>query len=123
MLYGNSIEIDEETKIVTLTYPNGRRRVNLKDRLSMFYKVLSDFHANPSHTAAVYERSAELHRCEMVDVEAEEKSERLKVLEHHHDTTVGLWATDRPELFRDHPHYGLLFEIQSLPNSQDQPPR
>lgn len=32
---------------------------------------------------------------------AEEANERLKKLEHHETTTVGLWATDRPDLVED----------------------
>lgn len=36
-------------------------------------------------------------------------SERVKKLEHHRDTTVGLWATDKPELIDD--PKGLLFVI------------
>ena len=35
--------------------------------------------------------------------------EYSKHLEHHKDTTVGLWATDRPELINDPKK--LLFEI------------
>lgn len=35
--------------------------------------------------------------------------EYSKHLEHHKDTTVGLWATDRPELIDDPKK--LLFEI------------
>jgi hypothetical protein len=50
----------------------------------------------------------------------EAAAQRLAQLEHHEATTVGLWATDRPELFKDHPHYGLLFEITSLPNAKVQ---
>jgi hypothetical protein len=38
-----------------------------------------------------------------------ESSERAKKLEHHHATTVGLWATDRPDLIDDPKK--LLFEI------------
>jgi hypothetical protein len=51
-----------------------------------------------------------------IEIDEEEKSERLKALERHHDTTVGLWATDRPELFKDHPHHRLLFEIRTPAN-------
>ena len=34
---------------------------------------------------------------------------RIKSLEHHKDTTVGLWATDRPDLVDD--PKGILFRI------------
>jgi hypothetical protein len=37
-------------------------------------------------------------------------SERVKNLEHHKATTVGLWATDRPDLINDPKK--LLFEIK-----------
>ena len=37
-------------------------------------------------------------------------SERVKNLEHHKTTTVGLWATDRPDLIDDPKK--LLFEIK-----------
>ena len=37
-------------------------------------------------------------------------SERVKKLEHHKVTTVGLWATDRPDLIDDPKE--LLFEIK-----------
>ena len=37
-------------------------------------------------------------------------SERVKNLEHHKVTTVGLWATDRPDLIEDPKK--LLFEIK-----------
>ena len=37
-------------------------------------------------------------------------SERVKNLEHHKATTVGLWATDRPDLIDDPKK--LLFEIK-----------
>ena len=37
-------------------------------------------------------------------------SERVKILEHHKATTVGLWATDRPDLIDDPKE--LLFEIK-----------
>lgn len=37
-------------------------------------------------------------------------SERVKNLEHHKVTTVGLWATDRPDLIDDPKK--LLFEIK-----------
>ena len=36
-------------------------------------------------------------------------SERVRSLEHHQATTVGLWATDRPDLIDDPKK--LLFEI------------
>ena len=36
--------------------------------------------------------------------------ERVKNLEHHKTTTVGLWATDRPDLIDDPKK--LLFEIK-----------
>lgn len=39
-------------------------------------------------------------------------SERVKELEHHRDTTVGLWATDRPDLIDDPKK--LLFEIKKF---------
>jgi endonuclease YncB( thermonuclease family) len=39
-----------------------------------------------------------------------EASERVKNLEHHKATTVGLWATDRPDLIHDPKE--LLFEIK-----------
>ena len=37
-------------------------------------------------------------------------SERIKNLEHHKATTVGLWATDRPDLIDDPKK--ILFEIK-----------
>lgn len=36
--------------------------------------------------------------------------ELIKELEHHKHTTVGLWATDRPELIKN--YKSLLFEIK-----------
>jgi len=33
----------------------------------------------------------------------------IKKLEHHKDTTVGLWATDRPDLIKD--EKGIMFQI------------
>ncbi len=39
-----------------------------------------------------------------------DSNEQLKKLEHHHATTVGLWATDRPDLINDPEN--LLFEIK-----------
>ncbi len=41
---------------------------------------------------------------------APDASERVKNLEHHKETTVGLWATDRPDLIDDPEK--LLFEIK-----------
>lgn len=40
-----------------------------------------------------------------------EASERVKYLEHHYATTIGLYATDRPDLIND-PN-NLLFEIKA----------
>ena len=37
-------------------------------------------------------------------------SQYIKKLEHHRDTTVGLWATDRPDLVTDTKK--MLFEIK-----------
>ena len=36
--------------------------------------------------------------------------EYIKSLEHHRDTTVGLWATDRPDLIEDPKN--IMFEIK-----------
>ncbi|MCK5016724.1 MAG: hypothetical protein KAS32_06570 [Candidatus Peribacteraceae bacterium] len=33
-------------------------------------------------------------------------------LEHHRDSTIGLFATDMPKLFSDHPKFDLMFEIK-----------
>lgn len=41
---------------------------------------------------------------------AEKAEAYIKELEHHRDTTVGLWATDRPDLIKDDKN--LLFEIK-----------
>jgi hypothetical protein len=40
---------------------------------------------------------------------AKEAEEYIKKLEHHRDTTVGLWATDRPDLVKDTKK--IMFEI------------
>jgi len=39
-----------------------------------------------------------------------EAEEHIKKLEHHKDTTVGLWATDNPKLINDPKN--MLFEIK-----------
>jgi hypothetical protein len=38
-----------------------------------------------------------------------DSSERISKLEHHEATTVGLWATDRPDLVED--PKGIMFQI------------
>ena len=35
--------------------------------------------------------------------------QKNKELQHFHDTTIGLWATDRPDLIKD--PQGLMFQI------------
>jgi len=39
-------------------------------------------------------------------------SNRFKDLEHHEATTVGLWATDRPDLVKD--THNVLFQIKGV---------
>lgn len=41
---------------------------------------------------------------------AKKAEAHIKKLEHHRDTTVGLWATDRPDLITDPKN--ILFEIK-----------
>ncbi len=43
---------------------------------------------------------------------AEIMDQYAKELQHHHDTTVGLWATDRPDLISDPKK--LMFEIKGI---------
>ena len=53
-----------------------------------------------------YDLSAYVHALE---IWAEEAEKTIKKLEHYRDTTVGLYATDRPDLVKD--EKGLLFEL------------
>jgi len=46
-----------------------------------------------------------------VKIKDSDISEQLKHLRHHKDTTVGLWATDRPDLIPEELKY-LFFEIK-----------
>lgn len=41
-----------------------------------------------------------------------DSSERISKLEHHEATTVGLWATDRPDLVED--PKGIMFQITGI---------
>ena len=47
-----------------------------------------------------------------LEVWAKEAEEYIKKLEHYRDTTVGLWATDRPKLVSDPKK--LMFQIRSI---------
>jgi hypothetical protein len=48
---------------------------------------------------------------EVISLLDEYYNERAKDLIHHYDTTIGLWATDKPEEFED--KKDLLFELKS----------
>ena len=117
MINGRSITIDDSTKTVDLQYPNATMRYDLSQHLAVYHHLVSEVYKNPDMSAALCVRLCELQDMPRTHLEAVAAAKRLEQLEHHEATTVGLWATDRPELFKDHPHHGLLFEIQSLPNA------
>lgn len=117
MINGRSITIDDSAKTVELKYPNATIRYDLSQHLAVYYNLVSEVYKNPEMSAALCVSLCELQYIPRTNLETVVAAKRLEQLEHHVATTVGLWATDRPELFADHPHYGLLFEIKSLPNS------
>lgn len=116
MINGRSIQINDSTKTVDLQYPNATLRYDLSEHLSKYYLVVSEVYKNPDMSAAHCVRLCELHGIPNINLDVVAAAKRLEQLEHHEATTVGLWATDQPELFKDHRHYGLLFEIRSVPS-------
>jgi len=115
MIKGRSITINDSTKTVELQYPNATMQYDLSNHLAIYYHLVSEVYKNPDMSAALCVMVCELQDIPRTNLEAVAATKRLKQLEHHESTTIGLWATDRLELFKDHPHYGLLFEITSLP--------
>lgn len=112
MKYGRAIEINEDTKVIDLKYPNCTLRFDLSEHLVKYHEILAEFHKNDDLGAAYFYRMAALDGVPRINLEEQAAAKNLADLQHHKDTTVGLWATDRPELFKDHPHFGLLFEIK-----------
>ena len=58
----------------------------------------------------IFDNFGILTRQQVHDIINEYVQQASKKLEHHKNTTVGLWATDRPELVKD--PQGVLFRIE-----------
>lgn len=115
IIHGEHITIDPINRQVWLRYPNLTARYDMSQRtLAEWYDLMSRFHHgdNRSRNAKHFAEIPPLSFMEYVDEGKEAERVLLKSLMHHRDTTIGLWATDRPELFDAYPELkALLFEI------------
>jgi len=111
----DTVEIDEDTKKVIFHYPNMSAEYDLSNNLSGYYKLMSIIHrkeGGTSFSAATLVEQAGLKGMISINITERDKAEVLKHLKHYKDTTIGLWATDMPELFSDHPAFDKLFELK-----------
>lgn len=115
----DTVEVDEETKKVIFHYPNMSAEYDLSRHKSEYYKLMSLIHRTQSSgtgyiitSAKCLVEQAGLNGMVSINITERDRLEDLKKLNHHKGTTVGLWATDKPELFKDHPKYDLLFKIE-----------
>lgn len=114
-----TVEVFEDEKRVILHYPNASCEYNLSRYQAEYHKLMARIHRRENLSTGYITLTAEtlaeesgLSEIASVNLTERDRIETLKSLNYFRDTTVGLWATDRPELFKDHPRFDLLFEIK-----------
>jgi len=113
----DTVEVDETTKKVIFHYPNKSMEYDMSRYQSQYHRLMSKIymmsgrHSYVAITAAGLVRDAELTQIPSINITERDRVEELKSLNHYKDTTIGLWATDKPELFKNHPNFDLLFQL------------
>ena len=85
---------DGKEYLVRINKPNSVRHG--RHEIGVYHKEIECFNLNPTI------HFSDIDRCIEVD--------NIEKLEHHEVTTVGLWATDRPDLVKD--DMSLMFQIE-----------
>lgn len=97
--------VNWENNFLTLFFRNGVV-IRYRDVPKNVYEELCSAHSAGSYL--------KFHVCGVFSyqrIEVQSIEERIKRLEHHKDSTVGLWATDRPDLIPENIK-DLFFEIR-----------
>lgn len=117
----DTVEIDKETLKVILHWPNVSKEFDLTYSMEEYYKLLSLIHRQTSGghgyvsiTAATLFKDSGIEESHVASVNLTEKArvdERNKLIQFR-DHVVDMWVTDKPELFKDHPHFDSLTKIE-----------